>query len=90
MSARSSQTQQIQSLIDRLQAGDLSARDELIRSACDRLMHLTRKMLRSYPRVKRWEETGDVFQNAAMRLYRTLQNVTPQREQRRTPAETST
>jgi RNA polymerase sigma-70 factor (ECF subfamily) len=77
MSAEISQTQQVQGWIDRLQAGDPSARDELIRSACDRLQNLTRKMLRRYPRVKRWEETDDVFQSATMRLYRTLQEVTP-------------
>jgi RNA polymerase sigma factor (sigma-70 family) len=72
-----SQTQQIQGLLERLQAGDESARKELINSACERLTRLTRKMLRSYERVKRWEQTDDVFQNAAMRLYRTLGEVKP-------------
>jgi RNA polymerase sigma-70 factor (ECF subfamily) len=32
-------------------------------------------MLRSYPRVHRWEETGDVLQNAILRLDRALKQV---------------
>jgi RNA polymerase sigma factor (sigma-70 family) len=65
--------------LDRLQAGDESARRELIECACARLERLTRKMLRSWERVHRWEETGDVMQNAAMRLYRSLSDTKPQR-----------
>lgn len=71
------QTIQIQGWIERLQAGDESARKELLNCACERLTRLTRKMLKSYPRVKRWEETDDVFQNATMRLYRSLEHVKP-------------
>src|SRR5207302_1154946 len=41
------------------------------------LTRLTRKMLKGYPRVKRWEETDDVMQNATMRLYRSLLDVKP-------------
>jgi RNA polymerase sigma-70 factor (ECF subfamily) len=77
MTAPTSQTAQIQGWIDRLKAGDESARKELLNCACDRLTRLTRKMLRSYPRVKRWEETDDVFQNATLRLYRALAEVRP-------------
>lgn len=77
MSESTNRTTVIQGCIDRLQAGDESARDELIKSACVRLERLTRKMLRDYPRVHRWEETDDVFQNATMRLYRSLQTITP-------------
>jgi DNA-directed RNA polymerase specialized sigma24 family protein len=77
MPPRPNQTVQLQACIDRLQAGDASARSELINCACERLEQLTRKMLRSYPRVRRWEETGDVFQNASMRLFRSLEHVTP-------------
>jgi RNA polymerase sigma-70 factor (ECF subfamily) len=73
----SNQTAQIQGWIERLQAGDESARNELINCARDRLTRLTRKMLKSYQRVKRWEETDDVLQNACMRLYRALGEVKP-------------
>jgi RNA polymerase sigma-70 factor (ECF subfamily) len=71
-------TVRIQGCIDRLKGGDVKARGELIGLACERLERLTRKMLRDYPRVHRWEDTGDVLQNAAMRLFRSLDQVTPQ------------
>ena len=50
---------------------------ELIAKATDRLLRLTRKMLRNYPHLRRWEQTDDVFQRAAMRLYRSLGEVQP-------------
>ena len=45
--------------------------------ACARLRQLTCAMLKDYPRLKRWEETDDVFQNASLRLYRALGKVRP-------------
>jgi RNA polymerase sigma-70 factor (ECF subfamily) len=77
MAGASSQTVQVQGWLDRLKAGDESARKELLNCACERLTRLTRKMLKSYPRVKRWEQTDDVLQNAAVRLYRALGEVRP-------------
>jgi RNA polymerase sigma factor (sigma-70 family) len=74
----SSRSVLIQGWIDRLRAGDDSARAELLRCSCDRLAELTRRMLRRYERIKRWEQTDDVIQNVSMRLYRTLESVTPQ------------
>jgi RNA polymerase sigma factor (sigma-70 family) len=74
----SSRTVLIQGWIDRLRAGDDSARAELLRCSCDRLVELTRRMLRRYERIRRWEQTDDVVQNVAMRLYRTLETVTPE------------
>ena len=71
------QTVQIQGWLDRLQAGDESARKELLNCACERLTRLTRKMLKGYPRLKRWEQTDDVLQNVAVRLYRALRQVKP-------------
>lgn len=52
--------------------------DEIIEHACERLRLLTHKMLRSYPRVRRWSETDDVLQNAMMRLHRSLAEVKPE------------
>jgi RNA polymerase sigma-70 factor (ECF subfamily) len=69
---------QIQGWIARLQAGDPAARDALLGAAGERLRHLAQKMLQSYPRVRRWEQTDDVLQNALLRLCRTLQDVPPQ------------
>lgn len=72
------QTAHLNDLVVRLHAGDASARDELVNAACDRLLRLTRKMLKSFPRVARWEQTDDVFQNAVIRLCKALQEVRPQ------------
>jgi RNA polymerase sigma factor (sigma-70 family) len=68
---------QIRRCIDRLRAGDETARDELLAHASDRLVRLTRKMLRDFPGVQRWEQTDDVLQNAALRLCRALRAVQP-------------
>jgi RNA polymerase sigma factor (sigma-70 family) len=68
---------QIQDCIDRLRLGDSSARDELLAQASERLTRLTRKMLRDFPGVRRWEQTDDVLQNAALRLCRALGEVQP-------------
>lgn len=70
-------TSVLNDLLARAKAGDENARNELIRRCSNRLELLTRKMLRNYPSVRRWEETGDVFQNAAVRLVRALNAVTP-------------
>jgi RNA polymerase sigma factor (sigma-70 family) len=71
------QTVLIEGWIERLKKGDDQARKELINCACDRLTRLSRKMLRGFHRVKRWEATDDVAQNALMRLYRTLAEIKP-------------
>jgi RNA polymerase sigma-70 factor (ECF subfamily) len=67
----------LQGCLDRLRAGDDSAREQLLTRACDRLGRLARKMLRADPRVGRWEDTDDVRQNAMLRLYRALAEVRP-------------
>lgn len=71
-------TAQIENWILRVQGGDRAATDELIKAAYERLLRLTRKMLKSYPRVARWEQTDDVFQNAAIRLSKALKETVPQ------------
>jgi RNA polymerase sigma-70 factor (ECF subfamily) len=70
-------TTRLQHYLDRLQAGDESARKELLGGVCERLGRLTQTMLRDYRRVKRWEQTDDVLQSALLRLYRALETVTP-------------
>jgi RNA polymerase sigma factor (sigma-70 family) len=70
-------TTQLQRLLDCLQRGDETARDALIRHSCDRLLRLTRKMLRGFPRLRRWEQTDDVLQNAMLRLHRSLSEIKP-------------
>jgi RNA polymerase sigma factor (sigma-70 family) len=62
----------IQQCLDRLRAGDSAARDDLLRACRERLLVMTRRMLKRYPGVRRWEETDDVLQNALVRLDRGL------------------
>jgi RNA polymerase sigma-70 factor (ECF subfamily) len=69
------QSTRIQPLVERLMAGDMSARDELIEATCDRLLRLTRSIKHGYGAVGRWEQTEDVFQRAVMRLYQSLAEV---------------
>jgi RNA polymerase sigma-70 factor (ECF subfamily) len=78
MSDATPTTTEIQLRLDRLRAGDESARDDLVKFARERLSRLARKMLRSYPSVQRWEQTDDVLQNASMRLCRSLEAVKPE------------
>lgn len=77
MADPSPQTLHMEGCLERLRAGDPTARDELLRHAYDRLQRLTRKMLKGYPGVKRWAQTDDVLQNALLRLLRALQEVSP-------------
>jgi RNA polymerase sigma factor (sigma-70 family) len=67
----------LQHCLDRLRAGDEAARAELLAFACDRLGRLARKMLRAEPRLRRWEQTDDLRQNAMLRLFRALEGVRP-------------
>jgi RNA polymerase sigma-70 factor (ECF subfamily) len=68
---------ELQTWIDRLQKGDPTAREQLLGQACERLRRLTRKMLKGFARVQRWEQTDDVLQNALVRLWKALAEVTP-------------
>lgn len=67
----------LESCLARLASGDVAARDEMIAFAGDRMRGIASRMLRRFPNVRRWEETDDVLQNASMRLYRTLNQLTP-------------
>jgi RNA polymerase sigma-70 factor (ECF subfamily) len=67
----------IEDLIARLQRGEAAARDELLACAWQRLERLARKMLGDFPVVRRWDGTGDVLNEAAMRLCRALQDKPP-------------
>jgi RNA polymerase sigma factor (sigma-70 family) len=77
MGGASRQSEQLQTWIDQMQAGEPTARDQLLGHACERLRRLTRKMLKGFARVKHWELTDDVLQNALLRLWTALGQVTP-------------
>jgi RNA polymerase sigma-70 factor (ECF subfamily) len=71
-------TLQLVGLLDLMRAGDDSARTRLVEHSCERLRGLARKMLRRYPKVRRWEETDDVFTAAATKLHHALETVRPE------------
>jgi len=62
----------LQSCLQRLAAGDLTARDTIIELCSTRLRVLASRMLSRFPNVRRWDDTDDVCQNAAMRLHLAL------------------
>lgn len=64
--------QTLDACIDRLNAGDPTAASDLLNITSERLMRLTRSMLKTFPNVARWEQTDDVFQNASLRFYQAL------------------
>lgn len=74
---KNGETTHLQACLDRLRQGDQTASQELLETVCERLRSLAHLMLRDYPRVKRWEETADVLQNALIRLHRALHAVVP-------------
>lgn len=67
----------VQRCLDRVRGGDEAAWDDLLTVAGKRLDRLARHMLRDYPGVRRWEQTGDVAQNAAIRLQRAIRAEVP-------------
>ena len=71
-------TDQTAAWLDLMRSGDQTARQRLIEHVCDRLRGLARKMLHSYPRVHRWEETDDVFVEAVNRFHLALESVQPE------------
>lgn len=63
--------------LERLAAGDDSARDEILEVCNERLRTLSSRLLGKFARVRRWDNTDDVAQNAALRLYRALGESVP-------------
>jgi len=66
---------QLEQLVADVRQGVKGAQERLLEHANDRLLRLTRQMLRNYPALRRWETTDDVQQNALVRLYRALSEV---------------
>ena len=55
----------------------VAAKEQLVGWAIEHMRGTARRMLRGFPRVKRWDQTDDVLQGAAIRLSRALDAVTP-------------
>lgn len=66
-----------QGLMERWKKNDRTAMEELFQLVAERLEALTRAMLRTFPGVKRWEQTDDVFQNALIRLLKATKKSAP-------------
>jgi RNA polymerase sigma-70 factor (ECF subfamily) len=77
MADLSHETAKLQTWIERLHAGDIGARDRLIDHTYGRLQRLTRRTLKGYPRLKQFDDTGDVLHNAVPQLLRALDEVKP-------------
>lgn len=77
MSVFSDETIHLQRTVERFAAGDESALNDLLVRTSERFEKLTRSMLRDFDRVRRWEETADVVQNASVRLFRAFQTTRP-------------
>jgi RNA polymerase sigma-70 factor (ECF subfamily) len=71
------ETLQLNDWLQRWRAGDSQAREELLRAAYPRMEALARTMLRSFPALRRFNDTGDVLQNATLRLIRSLRQIDP-------------
>ncbi len=78
MSEPPSLTQLIDVELAALRSGDERARGRLLALAERRLRAICATMLHRLPRVDRWEQTGDIFSEAAARLYRSLESVQPE------------
>jgi RNA polymerase sigma factor (sigma-70 family) len=63
--------------LKRLAAGDQCARDKILEVCNDRLRELSSRLLGKFSKVRRWDNTDDVAQNAAIRLYRALGETVP-------------
>jgi RNA polymerase sigma-70 factor (ECF subfamily) len=68
----------LRDLVDRTRAGDRAAENELLRTILGRFRNLARRMLNNeFRRLRPVAQTGDVVQEALLRLLRALQQVTP-------------
>lgn len=63
--------------LEKLSAGDDSARVTILEICNDRLRELSHRLLGKFAKVRRWDDTDDVAQNAALRLYRALAETVP-------------
>ena len=63
----------LRDLFPALQAGDAGARGEVVGVVVERMRDVTHRMLRSFRAVRRWDDTDDVLQNAAIRFLRALE-----------------
>lgn len=64
--------------LKQLSCGDQSAREKILEICQARLHDLAHRLLgKKFSKVRRWDDTDDVAQNAALRLYRALAETVP-------------
>jgi RNA polymerase sigma factor (sigma-70 family) len=68
----------IHKLLVDLQDSSDDAKAALLDLTCERLRRLASRMLKNYPRLKRWSDTDEVLQAATLRLYKALSSVKPE------------
>jgi RNA polymerase sigma-70 factor (ECF subfamily) len=68
----------LEECLAKLAAGDDSARTKILEVCQSRLHELAHRLLgKKFSKVRRWNDTDDVAQNAALRLYRALAETVP-------------
>ena len=72
----------LQACLDRLAAGDTEAKKDLITVAYERLTKRTRQMLKKFPSVQKFNDTGDVADEACMKLLKSLDAIHPENTRR--------
>ncbi len=75
MEEASGNTTLLQNHLRRLRAGETSSRDDILKLVWSRLDESVDRMIRKFPRVRRWADRDDVFQGTALRLLRALELV---------------
>ncbi|PQO26486.1 RNA polymerase sigma factor [Blastopirellula marina] len=78
MDSTAGTTCQIDAILAAERQRPAAAYELIIERALERLQRQTKAMMRSYPRLARWEQTDDVFQEAVVRLYKSLKKVKPE------------
>jgi RNA polymerase sigma-70 factor (ECF subfamily) len=68
----------IEMWLGELRRGDAAAAERLLAHAYGRLQQMASRMMRQYPAVRRWDDTDDVWQAAAMRFHRALGQTVPE------------
>ena len=70
-------THQVEVLLEEWRAGSINARDALFKRVESRLMRLIRKVLAPHDRLRKVLESQDVFQNASVKLLKSLDSECP-------------
>jgi RNA polymerase sigma factor (sigma-70 family) len=68
----------LEACLSQLRVGDELARGKILELCDIRLHELSHRLLGKFAKVRRWNDTDDVAQNAALRLYRALADTVPE------------